>query len=162
MNERIKTLRKVLNLTMEAFGANIGVTKSSVSRMESGNFIPSDQTILLICHVYGVNESWLRDGVGDMFSPRSSSHVDALLRQFPMSELCAKLLYAFDSLAPDQQAAVMEYMRRFISSMVSDDPAAVAASIADPEKGALRQALSARAQQDADKSSTSSQTNETA
>ena len=163
MNERIKALREALDLTMEAFGAKIGISRSAISMIESGNRIPSDQTILLICQVYGVNESWLRDGVGDMFAASSRSRVDSLLRAFPMSELCAKLLYAFDSLAPDQQAAVLAYAQRFIASMVRDDPAAVAESLADPPRGALRQALAARAQNDAETSSTSSpKTHETA
>lgn len=163
MNERIKALRKALDLTMEAFGAKIGITKSSVSLIESGRNNPSDQTILLICQVYGVNESWLRTGEGEMFVPAPHARVDALLRAFPMSELCAKLLYAFDSLAPDQQAAVLAYAQRFIASMVRDDPAAVAESLADPPGGTLRQALAARAQSDAETSSTSSpKTHETA
>lgn len=163
MNERIKALRKALDLTMEAFGAKIGITKSAVSTIESGKNRPSDQTILLICQVYGVNESWLRTGEGEMFVPAPHAHVDALLRAFPMSELCAKLLYAFDSLAPDQQAAVLAYAHRFIQSMVADDPAAVAESLADPPGGALRQALAVRAQSDAEMSSISSpETHETA
>ena len=37
MKERIKKVRKSHNLTMEQFGNRIGITKSSVSLLESGD-----------------------------------------------------------------------------------------------------------------------------
>lgn len=147
MNERIKELRKYLDLTLEEFGARIGMTKSNVSLIEHGRNTPREQTIALICQVYGVNETWLRTGEGEMFS-RRPSRVDSLLREFPMSELCAKMLYAFDALPPHQQEAVLEYFNRLLQSMAQDDPAAVAESIAPPEEKGLRQALADRLTQE--------------
>ena len=36
MNERIKELRKNLDLTMEKFGARLGVGKTAISKLENG------------------------------------------------------------------------------------------------------------------------------
>lgn len=72
MNERIKLLRKQLELSQEAFGARLEITKASVSRIESGINNPSDQTLKLICKEFNVNEDWLRTGAGgeeNMFVP---------------------------------------------------------------------------------------------
>lgn len=67
MNERIKDLRKTLELTQEEFGGRIGITKSSISTMESGRSSPSEQTLRSICREYGASYLWLTTGEGPMF-----------------------------------------------------------------------------------------------
>ena len=64
MNERVKELRKTLNLTMEKFGDRLGVKKNSISQIESGNRSLTDQMFLAICREFSVNEDWLRTGSG--------------------------------------------------------------------------------------------------
>lgn len=66
MKDRIKQVRKSNNLTMEQFGNRIGITKSSVSLLESGKNFPSEQTIKLICQEFNINEEWIRTGSGKM------------------------------------------------------------------------------------------------
>ena len=71
MNGRIKELRKALGLTMEKFGAQIGVKKSAVSEIENGRNSVSEQLTHSICNANWngkyVNEEWLRTGNGEMF-----------------------------------------------------------------------------------------------
>ncbi len=67
MNERIRKLRKEIGLSGEKFGEKIGITKSSLSMLESGKNNPSEQTIKSICREFGVSEEWLRHGSGEMF-----------------------------------------------------------------------------------------------
>ena len=64
MNNRIKELRLDLGLSQEALGKQIKIGRSSVSKLESGENNPSDQTISLICKEFNVNEDWLRTGEG--------------------------------------------------------------------------------------------------
>ena len=74
MNERIKSIRQRNKLSQEAFGERLGITKSSVSLLESGKNNPSEQTIMLICREFSVNEVWLRTGEGgdeNMFTKTS-------------------------------------------------------------------------------------------
>lgn len=71
IGERIKEVRKQNKLTLEAFGQKIGITASSMSTIENGKSNPSEQTVLMICREFGVDEVWLRTGVGDMFKPLS-------------------------------------------------------------------------------------------
>lgn len=71
MNERIKQVRKEAGLTLEKFGERIGITASSCSTIESGKSNPSTQTVLMICREFGVNETWLRTGVGEAYAPPS-------------------------------------------------------------------------------------------
>ena len=67
IGERIRYLRKnVLEQTLDEFGARIKLGKSAVSNMETGQRGVTDQTILSICREFGVSETWLRYGEGDM------------------------------------------------------------------------------------------------
>ncbi len=66
MNLRVKEIRKRNNLTMEQFGSRLGITKASVSRIESGVNNLTEQMIKAICREFNVNENWLRTGEGDM------------------------------------------------------------------------------------------------
>ena len=67
MNERLRRLRKNLDLTQQDFGAKISVKGNTVAQWESGRNEPSDAAILLICREFNVNEEWLRTGTGEMF-----------------------------------------------------------------------------------------------
>ena len=73
MNERIRELRKALDLTMERFGEVIGVSKSSISNIENGNRSLTERMFKDICREFDVNEEWLRTGEGKMFKELSRS-----------------------------------------------------------------------------------------
>lgn len=66
-------LRKSLNLSQESFGQKIGVSKSAISRMESGDYDITDTMSKVICSTFNVNEEWLKTGKGDMFLTLDSS-----------------------------------------------------------------------------------------
>lgn len=65
--ERIRQLRNALGLSQEAFGKNIGLSRSEVRNIEYGITQIRDLTIPVVCRAYAVNEAWLRTGEGDMF-----------------------------------------------------------------------------------------------
>ncbi len=67
MNERIKELRNLLNLSAEKFGSRVGVTRSAISRIENGIVNVTEQMIHSICREFNVREEWLRTGNGEMF-----------------------------------------------------------------------------------------------
>ena len=67
MNERIRKLRKHLDLTQKEFAEKIGVKQNTVAQYEMGRNVPIDSVISLICREFNVREEWLRDGTGEMF-----------------------------------------------------------------------------------------------
>lgn len=67
MNERLKKLRKALDLTQQAFADKIGMKQNTIAQYEMGRTVPSDAIIFSICREFNVNEDWLRTGKGDMF-----------------------------------------------------------------------------------------------
>ncbi len=71
-NERIKEVRKTLNLTLDAFGQRVGMKKSSLSHMENGTNAVSNQLRTAVCREFHVREEWLRTGDGEMFEERTA------------------------------------------------------------------------------------------
>ena len=71
MNSRIKQIRLEKKETQAAFAAELGLSRNYIALMETGERTPSDRTIRDICQKYGVDEVWLRTGVGEMFRPRT-------------------------------------------------------------------------------------------
>lgn len=71
MKDRLKKLRKSLDLTQQAFADKIGMKQNTIAQYEMGRTIPSDAIIFSICREFNVNENWLRTGEGDMFMKMS-------------------------------------------------------------------------------------------
>lgn len=67
MKDRIKKIRKELDLTQQEFADRIGIARGNIAAYEVGKNAPSDSVISLICREFSVNENWLRTGEGDMF-----------------------------------------------------------------------------------------------
>ncbi len=65
--ERVKEIRKTLNLTLDKFGARIGLKKNSVSQIENGINSLTEKNIKAICREFNVDYIWLTTGQGDMF-----------------------------------------------------------------------------------------------
>ena len=67
MNERLKKLRKTLDLTQQELANKIGIARGNIGAYEVGKNAPSDAVISLICKQFNVDENWLRTGEGEMF-----------------------------------------------------------------------------------------------
>lgn len=102
MQERIKQIRLFLKLTQEEFGARIGLTNASISRIESGSTVTTEQTILSICREYNVNETWLRTGEGEMFKPYDRAR-----------ELEAVINDRFSTSSPEFRRDLLQVLLRF-------------------------------------------------
>ena len=71
MKDRLKKLRKALNLTQQKFADKLGVKQNTIAQYEMGRNDPSDAVIISICREFNVSEEWLRNGTGEMFVPMS-------------------------------------------------------------------------------------------
>lgn len=67
MKERLKELRLALGLKQKDIAEKIGVTPTTISRLEKGEREISRQQQVSICYAFNVNEEWLRTGEGSMF-----------------------------------------------------------------------------------------------
>ena len=76
MHTRIKFVRSESGLTQDQFAAKIGISKSGLQKLESGENAPREQTIRAICSEFGINRLWLETGEG---APKLPEDEDDLL-----------------------------------------------------------------------------------
>ena len=86
MHNRIRQVRMNANLSQTEFAERINLSKNFISLVENGGREPSDRTIRDICREFGVNETWLRTGVGDPFLPSVREQEIAALTKTLMSD----------------------------------------------------------------------------
>ena len=123
IGKRLKTVRKELNLTLDKFGEKIGLKKATLSKMENDTSGLTDQTIMLICREFNVNEEWLRNGTGDMFNPLSESGnlIDQLAAEYTLDDFQRKLLTEYLSLTPAQKSAVKTFLNKLYNEPDTPD-----------------------------------------
>lgn len=95
MNERIKELRKRLDLTQQEFADKIGMKRNTIANYEINRNEPSNAVITLICKVFNINENWLRTGEGEMFQEREAVSLDAYADEHDMTDVDREILFAY-------------------------------------------------------------------
>lgn len=113
LNERIKKIRKALDLTQQEFADRLGIIRGNIAGYETGKRNPSDAVLSLICNKFNVNEKWLHTGEGKMFIevPEEDIYSKAAASVFKEDDATAieglKLYY---SLSPEAKKAVRNYI----------------------------------------------------
>jgi transcriptional regulator with XRE-family HTH domain len=67
MNRRLRDVRKAIGLNQSEFAAKLGMKQGGYSQVETGENALTEQNIKLVCLTFGVNETWLKTGAGEMF-----------------------------------------------------------------------------------------------
>ncbi len=120
-NERIREIRKELGLTLEEFGARIGMNKSSLSKIETGKNGTTDQTIKSICREFDVNEVWLRTGIGsEKFISNDKILINRMADEYKLTSRECAVVSAFLKLSRNDRAAIMRYIDCLIEQLASN------------------------------------------
>lgn len=121
MNERIKKLRRHLDLTQQEFADRIGVKRNTIANYEIGRNVPIDSVLALIVREFHVSEAWLRSGEGEMFAPAPTSALDALAQEQKLTHgeyiLIEKLLH----LKPEVRQGILDYIMEVAAAVNADD-----------------------------------------
>lgn len=122
MQERVRTLRKSLNLSQEAFAERIGMTKNYISLVETGNRNLSERTISDICRVFNVNRDWLVDGIGDPLLPpedEEAAYVAELLGDDdnPLYDIIKAIMKTYSELGTKEQTVLKSFAKDLAEKM---------------------------------------------
>ena len=136
IGDRIKLLRKRLNMNQADFATPLGLRQSTIGNYESGSRGISDATILAICREYGANEEWLRTGSGEMFAAIPAAVVSELAREHDLDDMDQAIIAEYLKLDKGSRAVLKDYIKRVY--LASDPDAAI-----DREVAAYRKELEA-------------------
>ena len=114
MNERIKQLRKVLNLSQESFSSKLNISRSHFAMIENGSKNITDRVFSDICRVFNVNEEWLINGTGEMFAPTFNDKLDQLASEYNFSKLEYTFFSSYLKLDEKKREAVTEFLESIV------------------------------------------------
>lgn len=109
--ERLRAIRKELNLTLEKFGDKLGVQRSAISKIELGDRSLTDQMIKSICREFNVSYDYLVDGTGGMFSDLPDTILDELCVQYELDDIDKKIMEIYLELPPEARQALKDKIR---------------------------------------------------
>jgi len=115
--ERVNEVRKSLGLTLEKFGEKLGVTKTTISRIEKGVNNLTDQMAISICREYNVNYDYLMYGEGEMFDDLPQTIVDELCVQYGLNDFDKALVEMYVSLPVGSRERIKEYMKQLVKKV---------------------------------------------
>ena len=126
MNQRIKQLRRSLNLTQQDFAERIGLKQNSIALIESGKRNISNQAVLSICREFNVNETWLRTGDGEMFNEMDREEQIAYylgdIFSEPGDTFKKRLVAALAAMDESEWAAVEAFARKLVEQSRDSPP----------------------------------------
>ena len=117
IGDRLKRLRKELDLTQEAFATRIGSVQNTITGYESGRRNPSAPVISLICREFDVNEEWLRNGTGEMFAPESNDELEALAKKYNLSNADQVLIEKYVNLKSGSRETIINFMIDVVAAL---------------------------------------------
>ena len=118
IRDRISLVRKTSGKSQEEFGIILGVTKSTISLLETKKRDPSERIVRDICREFGVNEVWLRTGEGgdeNMFSiidddDRYSLNLGKL--SITENQIAKNMINAIAEADPEKLKFIEEFMKK--------------------------------------------------
>lgn len=127
MKDRIKKIRKALDLTQQEFADRIGVKRNSYANYEIGRNIPIDAIILSICREFNVNEEWLRTGAGgddNMFIKLSKDEELAMYTQILLdstddvvADMIKEIIVMYEKLDTDSKQVLKNVTKNLIDKI---------------------------------------------
>lgn len=129
MNERVKEIRKTLNMSMEQFGNALGVSKAAISRIESGAVALTDQNLKAICREFHVRPEWLRDGEEPIFAERDQNdlineYLDDILSDDERADpIAVKLIETLAKMDRTSLKAVYDFCEAWVRSVEEKEAA---------------------------------------
>lgn len=116
MGERIRELRRALQLTQQEFAHRLGIKRGALANYEVGRNEPIDAVVSLICREFQVSEEWLRTGGGEMFLPLTEDETLARFLgevTFGGDSFRRRFLLALSRMDDGQWAALEQVVRQF-------------------------------------------------
>ena len=82
VNQRIKEARKTLNMSQKDFAAAICISNTYLADIENETRNANDRIIKLCSMVFGINETWLKEGKGEIFYKSTDVKITRLVSTF--------------------------------------------------------------------------------
>ena len=113
----MKELRKKLKMSQEEFGQRIGLTKASVSRIESNLSPLTERNAKAICREFNVDYFWLTEGTGEMFIEFPDVAIDMIVDDYKLDETDRILIETYLNASADERKYLKSFLQTFAKNL---------------------------------------------
>lgn len=121
INERVKQIRLVLNLTQKEMGQRLTLAQTYLSQIEKGDRDVTDKIFKIICLELNVREEYLRDGIEPMFNENEETIISEVAAQYHLGDLDKAIMKIFLELSPEKREAFKEFAFSLVDTVLNDD-----------------------------------------
>lgn len=111
MKDRLKQLRRILNLKQREVAERLGINVGQVGAWECGKERIPPARVYQLCKEYNVRRAWLVDGTGEIFESESSK--EKAQEEFITS--------VFNRLTPEQQKRILNALRAHLQQQTAEN-----------------------------------------
>ena len=115
MKDRIRQIRKDMNMNQTVFGSEIGCSQTAVAKYEGGQVIPDKSIRLLICEKFNVNPVWLETGEGLPYKEGLLPELAQALRNMP------SVAAALERLLPRLTVEDMQHINTLVQKIINGE-----------------------------------------
>ena len=102
VNQRLKEARKTLKMSQKDFAAAICISNTFLASLENETRKVNDRIIKLCSMVFGISETWLKEGKGEMLTKTPDVNITRMVNIFN------KLPLNFQAYALDQLEGLLK------------------------------------------------------
>lgn len=113
INLRFKKLRKTCKKTQIEFGKVLGISSSGIANIETGQRSVTEKHLIMLSNweEYHVNIDWLRTGEGEMFLPDETDILEAIRKEYHLTNLQFKFISNFLRLPESEKDILFNFLQ---------------------------------------------------
>lgn len=123
VNDRVKIVRKLMNLNQDDFGISLAVTAPAISKIESGKCAVTEHIFQSICRVFRVDATWLRTGEGGdeaIFTEYDDKNLENLQDEYQLDYMTLEIIKAYIKAPEVQRRAIYDFIESMASTVLKD------------------------------------------
>lgn len=119
--ERLKYIRKTLNLTQKDFAKKIGMSRSGYSQIETSDRPISERLILSINLAFPeVNINWLRTGEGNMIIEKEDDFLSQMTKKYNLNEKDLSFIKHYLNMNPQNRQYLLNIILNMADAIRAD------------------------------------------
>lgn len=114
LNNQMRELRKLLDLSQAAFGERIGLSRDEIKNIEYDKTTVKEIKIPIICRMFNVSYDWLTKGEGEPFESLPKVLIDELAMQYGLDDEDKRIVQSYLELPEEDRAAIKRYINKLL------------------------------------------------
>lgn len=118
INKRFAELRKKCKKNQTEWGIVLGISRSGVAAIESGQRKVTEKHLLMLSNwnEYNINIDWLRTGNGKMFLPKETDTLEMIRKEYHLTDQQFKFVSNFLRLPESEKEIVFNFLQSVFDS----------------------------------------------